>query len=126
MTANADLRFAIDNLLWKEEEDSEKRTSQNTKKCGFFTLFLEALLLLRHSNVLLVFTLCIKREYLGVEGGAGSSVGIATDYLLEGPGSKSVYNVEASRKGVGERCSVYVAECSESNSWVRGVFTSVV
>jgi len=59
MTANADLRSAVENLLRKGEEDSEKRTSQNTKKCGFFTLFLEAPLLLRHLNALLVFTLCI-------------------------------------------------------------------
>jgi hypothetical protein len=69
MTANADLRSAVENLLRKRDEDSEKRTSQNTKKCGFFTLFLEAPLFLRYLNALLVFTLCIKREYLGVEEG---------------------------------------------------------
>jgi hypothetical protein len=56
-------------LLRKGEEDSEERTSQNTKKCSIFILFLEALLLLRHLNAVLVFTLCIKREYLGVERG---------------------------------------------------------
>ena len=39
--------------------------------------------------------------------GPGSSVGIATDYGLDGPGS--VYNEQASRKFVRACCSVYVA-----------------
>jgi len=54
--------------------------------------------------------------------GPGSSVGIATDYGLEGPGSNPFYNKQARRKIVGACCSVYVAKCSESNSCVGGVF----
>ena len=46
--------------------------------------------------------------------GPGSSVGIATDYGLDGPGS--VYNEQATRKVVSACCSVYVAEYSESSS----------
>jgi len=48
--------------------------------------------------------------------GPGGSVGIATDYGLDCPGSNPVYNEQARRKVVGARCSVYVAKCSESNS----------
>ena len=46
--------------------------------------------------------------------GSGSSVGIATDYGLDGP--VSVYNEQASRKVVRVCYSVYVAECSETSS----------
>jgi len=34
----------------------------------------------------------------------------------------SVYSEQARREFVGACCSVYVTECSESNSWVRVVF----
>ena len=48
--------------------------------------------------------------------GPGSSIGIATDYGLDGPGSNAVCNKQARRKVVCACCSVYVAKCSESNS----------
>jgi len=48
-------------------------------------------------------------------------------YKLEGRWfDPSVYNEQASRSVVVAFFSVYVAECSESSSCVRGVFTSVV
>ena len=55
--------------------------------------------------------------------GMGCSVSIVTDYGLDSLGLNAVYNKQAGRKVVGACCSVYIAKCSESNSWVHGVFT---
>jgi len=65
--------------------------------------------------VFLILSLMFSGQCLEM-GRTGSSVGIATDYVLDCPGSNPVYSEQARRKVVGARCSVYVAKGSESNS----------
>jgi len=48
--------------------------------------------------------------------GPGSSVGLATEYGLDGPGSNPNLQEQARRNVVGACCGVYVSKCSESSS----------